>query len=193
MTLKKTAETAVPILPALAERWSPRAYEASHSLSKDELTAVLEAARWAPSANNGQPWRFSVLERGSELHRLVSEQLTGFNQAWAPNASHLVVVSTLTKRADGEPYRSAHFDAGLAVQSMAVQAEALGLAAHVMAGADREEIHRILGLNGELEVLVLVTVGKAADPSTLEGPAHEREVAPRTRLALSEIVLHGKP
>lgn len=185
----KTAETAVPILPVLAERWSPRSYDADYQLSREKLLAVLEAARWAPSANNGQPWRFSVLERGSELHGKVCEQLNGFNQIWAPKASTLVVVSALTKRPDGEPYRGAHYDVGLAVQSMVIQAHAMGLVAHQMSGANRDAVHEVLGLGSDLEVLVLVALGKAASPDALEAAARERELAPRTRLPLSELVL----
>jgi nitroreductase len=185
----KTAETSVPILPVLAERWSPRSYDAEYQLSREELLAVLEAARWAPSANNGQPWRFSVLERGTEAHTEVSERLSGFNQVWAPKASCLIVVSALTKRADGEPYRGAHYDVGLAVQSMVIQAHSMGLVAHQMSGADRAAIHELLGQGDDLEVLVLVAIGKAAPADALEGSARERELAPRTRLPLSELVL----
>ena len=80
--MKKTAETKVPLLSEIAERWSPRAYDSTHNLTNDELLAVLEAGRWAPSAMNIQPWRFSVALRGDELHtKIVADAFSGFNAA----------------------------------------------------------------------------------------------------------------
>jgi nitroreductase len=193
MTLNKTAVTAAPIMPVLAERWSPRSYDKNHEIAQHDMLSVLEAARWAPSANNMQPWRFSVLNRGTELHGKVSEQLSGFNQAWAPHASALIVVSVVNRRPDGEPYKGSQYDAGLAVSDMIVQASELGLHAHQMAGFDHDGVHKVLELADNLEALVIVALGKVAPAEELEGPAYEREVQPRTRLTLDEIVLHGKP
>jgi nitroreductase len=193
MTLNKTAITAAPIMPVLAERWSPRSYDKTHQISQHDLLSVLEAARWAPSANNMQPWRFSVLNRGTELHAAVSQHLSGFNQSWAPNASTLIVVSIKNQKPDGTEYPIAMYDAGLAVSDLVVQAHELGLHAHQMAGFDHAAVHAALGLDGDLTPIVIVSLGKVAPADQLEGPAYEREVAPRTRLTLDEIVLHGKP
>ena len=191
--MSKTAITAAPILPVLAERWSPRSYDAGHEISQHELLSVLEAARWAPSANNGQPWRFSVAKRGDELFTKIIDGLTGFNQSWAPKASALIVVSVKKFNADGAAYRSAHYDAGLAVANLTTQAQELGLHTHQMAGMHHDQIAETLGLGDQLEPVVVVTLGKVAAAELLEGPAFEREIAPRTRLTLDEIVLHGKP
>lgn len=191
--MSKTAITAAPILPLIAERWSPRSYDTNHEISQHELLSVLEAARWAPSANNGQPWRFSVAKRGDDLFGKIVEGLTGFNQAWAPKASALIVVSVKKFNADGGPYRSAHYDAGLAVANLSIQAQELGLHTHQMAGMHHDQIAATLGLGDEFEPIVIVTLGKVAPADLLEGPAYEREIAPRTRLTLDEIVLHGKP
>jgi len=193
MTLNKTAVTAAPILPVLAERWSPRSFDKTYQLTQHEQLAILEAARWAPSANNRQPWRFSLLNRGTELHSQVSEHLSGFNKAWAPSASTLVVVSVINQTPEGEPYKIGLYDAGLSVSDMVVQAHELGLHAHQMAGFDHQAVHKVLGLADNLETVVIVAIGKIAPAEDLEGPAYEREVAPRTRLTLDEIVLHGKP
>ena len=193
MTLNKTAVTAAPIMPVLAERWSPRSFDKTFEISQHNLLSVLEAARWAPSANNRQPWRFSVLTRGTELHGKVSEHLSGFNQAWAPTASALIVVSVINVTPDGQPYKIGLYDAGLAVSDLVVQAHELGLHAHQMAGFDHAAVHQALGLADDLETVVIVAIGKVASADQLEGPAFEREVAPRTRLTLDEIVLHGKP
>jgi nitroreductase len=193
MTLNKTAVTAAPIMPVLAERWSPRAYDDQHQISQHELISVLEAARWAPSANNGQPWRFSVAVRGTELHEKVTSGLSGFNAAWAPRASALIVVSVKKFNADGSAHASAHYDAGLAVATLCVQAQELGLHTHQMAGFMHDALHASLELDDDLEVVVVVSIGKVAPPEVLEGPAFDREIAPRTRFTLDEIVLHGKP
>jgi nitroreductase len=192
--MNKTAITAAPILPVLAERWSPRSYNTEYVLTQHELLSMLEAARWAPSANNAQPWRFSVLNRGEELFQQVAaEGLSGFNQAWAPNASTLVVVSIKTLTADGKENRSAPYDAGLAVANLVTQAHELGLHAHQIGGFVPEALTSILGLADDLRPIVVVAIGKVAPAEQLQGPAYEREIQPRTRLELDEIVLHGKP
>lgn len=188
--MQKTAITATEIAPVLANRWSPRAYDVNHEISEHEILAILEAGRWAPSSNNGQPWRFSVATRGSELFEQLIGGLTGFNQAWAPKASALFVISILNQKPDGSAYPVAMLDAGLAAQNMMIQTEELGLAAHPIGGMVHDEIRRVLNLADNLNPVLVLTVGKKADPSVLEGPAYEREVAARVRLDLDEIVLH---
>jgi nitroreductase len=190
--MSKIPETSVPMTDLLTARWSPRSYDKSHEISDQELLAILEAGRWAPSANNLQPWRFSVAKRGTALHDKVVAGLTGFNQAWAPAASALIVVSV--KRSDaGESIKGNFYDAGLAVALMSVQAQALDLYTHQMGGILHGELHKSLGLPADLEVALVFTVGKKDVPEKFEGEALARELAPRTRLPLSEIVLHGKP
>jgi nitroreductase len=190
--MSKTPDTSAPINDLLAARWSPRSYDETHELSDQELLSILEAGRWAPSSNNGQPWRFSVAKRGTELHQKMVEGLTGFNQAWAPAASALIVVS-VKRSEDGSSHKGNFYDAGLAVSLMSVQAQALDLYTHQMGGILHEQLHKDLELSADLEVIVAFTVGKKASPEKLEEPAREKEIAPRTRLSLSEIVLHGKP
>ncbi len=191
--MTKTAITAAPILPVLAERWSPRAYDATYEITQHELLSVLEAARWAPSGNNTQPWRFSVATRGTELFNQIVTGLSGFNAAWSPHASAYVVVSVTTNHTDGTPVKSAKFDAGLTTSQLVIQAHELGLHAHIMGGIDHEVLTKVLDLPAGVEPVVVVTLGKMAPANTLEGPAYEREIAPRTRLSLDEIVLTGKP
>jgi nitroreductase len=190
--MSKTPVTSAPLTPLLASRWSPRSYDQSHEISDQELLSILEAGRWAASSNNGQPWRFSVAKRGTELHEKVVAGLTGFNQAWAPAASVLIVVS-IKKSDDGVSHKGNFYDAGLAVAQMSIQAQALDLYTHQMGGILHEQLHKDLGLTKDLEVIVVFSVGKIAPADKLQGGAYEKEVAPRTRLGLSEIVLHGKP
>jgi nitroreductase len=191
--MQKTAITSAEIAPVLANRWSPRAYDVNHTASQHELLSILEAGRWAPSANNAQPWRFSIATRGSELFDQIIGAFTGFNQSWAPNASALLVISVLNQKADGTPYPGALLDAGLAAQNMMIQTEELGLAAHPIGGMVHDEMRKVLDLADNLDPIMAMTIGKRADASVLEGAAYEREVAPRVRLELDEIVLHGKP
>ena len=194
MKLKKTAVTAAPLNELIAERWSPRVFDANHALSDKDLLSILEAGRWAPSANNVQPWRFSVARRGDGLFDSVVGATSGFNQAWLPNASSLILVSIPELTPDGQPYKSAMLDAGLAIQNMLIQTTSLGLYAHVVAGMDREAMVKVVNLPENLHPVVLVAVGKHGDVDAIAGtPLHEREVAERTRLALDEIVLVGKP
>lgn len=194
MTVNKTAITAAPIAPVLAERWSPRSFNRDYLLSQHEALAILEAGRWAPSSNNSQPWRFAYVPRNSEIHpELCQKGLTGFNQTWAPNASALIVVAVKIETPDGRENTSRKYDAGLSAALMLVQAQEMGLHTHHIGGLVREEIVALLGLDQSYEVLTIIAVGKIAPASELEGPAFEREIAPRVRLTLDEIMLFGKP
>ncbi|MFN6315385.1 MAG: nitroreductase family protein [Rhodoluna sp.] len=194
MQPNKIAVTAAPIAPVLAERWSPRSFDREYLLTQDQALSILEAGRWAPSANNLQPWRFAHISRDDKLHGEICQRgLTGFNQAWAPDASALIAVSVLKKTADGKDLPKAMYDAGLAASLMVIQAQELGLHTHQLGGIVREEIQQILNLDDNLELLVLIAVGKIAPAEQLEGPAYEREIAPRVRLDLDEIMIYGKP
>jgi nitroreductase len=190
--MNKKPETSAPLTDLLEKRWSPRAYDVNHLISDQDLLSILEAGRWAPSANNGQPWRFSVAVRGTDVHAKVTEGLGGFNQAWAPTASAMIVIS-IKKNEDGTTSAKNYYDAGLAVSLMTVQAQSLDLYSHQMAGIVPEVIQEGLSIPTEFEVAVVVAIGKIASPDVFEGAAYEREIAPRTRLPLEEIVLHGKP
>jgi nitroreductase len=194
MQPNKIAITAAPIAPVLAERWSPRSFNREYLLTQQEALSILEAGRWAPSANNLQPWRFAFVSRDDELHAELCEKgLTGFNQAWAPDASALIVMAVQKALPDGKEITGRKYDAGLAASLMVVQAQELGLHTHHIGGIVREEIESLLKLDDNHEVLVVIAVGKVAPAEQLEGPAYEREIAPRVRLSLDEIMLYGKP
>ena len=190
--MNKKAETVTPILAEIANRWSPRAFDHNYVLTHDELTAILEAGRWAPSATNLQPWHFSVVHRGEALHQQISaEALSGFNAAWVPHASSIIFISIPTHKPDGTDYPIAWFDAGLAAQNIMIQAESLGIASHPISGFNHDKAAELLALPAGTRTVAAIIVGKRADASTLEGGAHEREIAPRTRHALNEIVIRG--
>jgi nitroreductase len=124
---------------------------------------------------------------------LCEKGLTGFNQAWAPDASALIVVAVQKALPDGKEITGRKYDAGLAAALMLVQAQELGLHTHHIGGIVHDEVHSLLKLDDNHEVLVMIAVGKVAPAAQLEGPAYEREVAPRVRLSLDEIMLYGKP
>jgi nitroreductase len=196
--MSKAAITSAPIAPFLADRWSTRSYDTSYELTTEQALAILEAGRWAPSGNNLQPWRFSLLRRGTDLHQRVSaEGLNGFNQAWAPEASAYIVVSILKFKADGSEYTTAGFNGGLATMAMLTEITAQGLAARVMGGINHERVGEILGLSHDLAVSIIIAVGKhvelteAIAQDTGRVDLYEREIAARERHALDEIVLHG--
>jgi nitroreductase len=194
MQPNKIAITAAPIAPVLAERWSPRSFNKDYLLTQHEALSILEAGRWAPSSNNLQPWRFAYISKSDDLHPALCEKgLTGFNQSWAPNASALIVVAVQVNTADGKENTGRKYDAGLAASMMVVQAQELGLHTHHIGGLVREEILELLKLDSNYEILTVIAVGKIAPAEELEGPAFEREVAPRVRLELDEIMLYGKP
>lgn len=194
MQPNKIAITAAPIAPVLAERWSPRSFDHEYLLSQDEALSILEAGRWAPSANNLQPWRFAYISRNDLKHAELCEKgLTGFNQSWAPHASALIVIAAKISTPDGKENTGRGYDAGLSASMMVVQAQELGLQTHHIGGLVREEIKTLLGLDESLEVLTVLAVGKVAPAEKLEGPAYEREIAPRVRHELDEIMLYGKP
>ncbi len=189
--MSKTAITSAPIAPVLADRWSPRSFDETYELSNHDLLSILEAGRWAPSANNVQPWRFTVGSRGDAIFAKIVENLKSWNAAWAPKASAIIVVSGVVKNAAGEPNAWSTFDSGIASAHMLVQIHELGLHGHVVAGIEFEELAKSLGHGDHLKGLVGIVVGKAAPADKLEGPLFEREVATRVRLGLDEIVIDG--
>lgn len=167
--------------------------DAAHEISDQDLLSLIEAGRWAPSAMNVQPWRFSAAKRGTELFNKIAAHLGGFNAAWSPKCSAYLVVSAFTNGDSGQPGTTSQFDAGLATAQILIQTEALGLRAHVMGGIDHVAMHAELGYPENLAVLVVIAIGKGAPAELLEGGAYDREVATRSRLPLDEIVLHGLP
>lgn len=179
-----------PLHPLLTERWSTRAFDAAHSLSDVEVATLLEAARWAPSASNTQPWRFAVAHRGTAGHVAVLATLVGFNREWAHAASALVVAVAAVEEPDGTPRRWASYDTGQAVAHLTVQAQALGLAVHQMGGFDREALTSLLGLGTDCVPQTVVAVGRHDPAAALPEALAQREHAPRRRLEPAELLLH---
>jgi nitroreductase len=183
------ASTSVPILDVLTERWSPRSFEPDSEIDETTLTAALEAARWSPSAANTQPWKFIVGRRGTATFDLITANLMGYNQAWTPNASVLIVAIAEVIDEDGKPRRWGHYDLGQAMAHLSVQAHADGLHVHQMGGIDVEGLRKTFGLDEHWDPVTVTALGTVAPADQLpDEAARAREVAPRTRKALTDIV-----
>ena len=187
--IDRTAPTEHPVLDVLAGRWSPRAYDAQNTIDEAKLATALEAARWSPSANNSQPWRFIVARRGTALHAQVVDSLVGFNQTWASNAAVLVVAIAETATAEGTPITHAFYDLGQAVAHFSVQAHHDGLVVHQMSGFDPEVVREFADLEERFVPATVFAVGEFGDVTTLPEVLQEREVAPRVRRPIAETVI----
>ncbi|PPG15291.1 nitroreductase [Rathayibacter sp. AY1E8] len=189
-TASRTASTSAPILDVLAERWSPRSYDASATVSDETLASLLEAARWSPSASNSQPWRFIVARRGTDGFDRIVATLAGFNGAWAGSAAVLVVALAETVDSEGKPRPWAVYDLGQSIAHLSVQAHHEGLHVHQMAGFDKDAVRAAFGVDERFDPVTIAAVGVAADADALANETlRERETAPRTRLPLEELVL----
>ena len=188
----KTADTHAPLHPLIAERWSPRSFDAGHELTDRQVTALLEAARWAPSASNTQPWRFAVARRGSAGHAAVLDALSPGNRTWAHAASALIVVAAEAFGPDGAARLWGAYDTGQAVAHLSVQAQHEGLAVHQMGGFDRDRITGLLAAP-DVTPLVVVAVGRRDDPARLDEPFAGRETAARDRLPVEALLLALNP
>lgn len=187
----KGPSTNYPVDPLVAGRWSPRGFDSVQVLAPDEIGSLLEAARWSPSASNSQPWRFVVAPRGSVDHGHIAAALEGSNSLWAPFAALLIVACARTVDDAGRPLRWATYDLGQSVAWMTVQAEAMGLSVHQMAGFDREAVAPSLGLPDHVEPITVVAIGRFTPDAALPNALREREEAGRERLPLDDIVVGG--
>jgi nitroreductase len=192
----KHAPVAEGVLPAIRERWSPRAF-AEREVTAADLEKLFEAARWAPSSSNEQPWRFVVGLRGTETYKKIFSTLVGFNQEWAGAAPVLILGVAHTKFArSGAVNGYALYDLGAAAFSLVLQARALELSVHQMGGFDHEAARKALGIPEEYALGAVLALGYQGEPA---GIANEqlraREMAPRERKPLSELVFSawGEP
>jgi nitroreductase len=190
--MKKPAITSVNIHPVLAERWSPRSLDNQATIPTEDLTGLMEAARWAPSASNAQPWRFIVARRGDENFKKIKETLVGFNQAWSPSAAAYIVVVANMKNDDGTDRPISLFDSGLATAHLSFEAHHRGYVVHQMAGFDSDVLASTFGLPSSQEAVVVLAIGKQAPAEALgDGPVLEREIAPRERITLEDLIISG--
>jgi nitroreductase len=184
------ADTSVEIHDLIAERRSPRSLDGNAQIGNQDLLALLEAARWAPSANNLQPWRLIAGMRDDSYFTSLLECLVPFNQSWSKRAAVFVAIAGTPVQADGTSIPTFMYDCGLAAAQLTIEAHHRGYVVHQMAGFDHEKAAVLF--DGAVPI-VIMAIGKQAPAEQLEGPAYDREVAPRTRKELSEIVIAGLP
>jgi nitroreductase len=158
--------------PLLAHRWSPTTFDPEHELGDHEIALLLEAARWAPSAGNSQPWAFIPGRRGDETHTRLVTHLLGGSARWAPAASLLVanLSHRLVEDTDWEYSEFALYDLGQAVAHMTLQAQALGLAVRQFRAFDREALEREFAVPPHWEITTMAAFGRAAQAA----PGRER-------------------
>lgn len=184
-----------PIDPQFLNRWSPRAFD-SVEMSEETALTILEAARWAPSAYNAQPWRFVYARRGTPAWNSLLGLLNEFNRAWAEKASLLMVVLSRTVMVppgatEAVPAPTHSLDTGSAWGYLALQASLSGWHAHGMAGFDKEKARTELNVPAEFSVEAMVVIGKLGDKSVLPEGLQAREV-PSPREPLSKLAFEGK-
>jgi nitroreductase len=190
--MEKQAITRFPVHELIKNRWSPRAFTKDLP-SWEDLGSMLEAARWAPSCFNGQPWRFIIGRKDREnLYGKILFCLREKNQLWAKQAPVLgILVIRQDFEYNGKPNRWANFDGGLAMAQFIMQAEALGWSAHVMAGLHRDKAREAFSIPENFEPHVAFAVGKVGDPDTLPEDFPEQERQERERKPLEDIVFSG--
>ena len=191
--MEKPADTQYPIHDLLRQRWSPRAFD-DRPIEPEKLRSLFEAARWAPSSNNEQPWRFIVANKDyeTEWNRLLACLVEG-NRKWAYRAPVLILsVASLNFEDDSTPNRHAFYDTGMAVENLVLQATALGLSAHQMAGFDVEKARADLKIPSGYEPVAMIAVGYPSDLASLPDRLRERELQPRSRRPISEWTFSGQ-
>jgi nitroreductase len=180
-----------PIDPLFLDRWSPRAMS-GEEITETELLTLFEAARWAPSSYNGQPWRILYARRDTGHWTLFFNLLVEFNQAWAKNAAALaVLISKETFDHNGEPAITHSFDTGAAWANLALQGTLDGLVIHGMQGFDYEKAKTDLKIPDGYSVEAMVVIGKPGKKEDLPEKLQEREV-PNDRRSLRETAFEGE-
>jgi nitroreductase len=190
--MHKPAESSSPLHELIRERWSPRAF-AKRSVEPEKIRSLLEAARWAPSSSNGQPWSYLVATKDepAEFARLAGCLVDG--NAWAKQAPVLLLaVAAMHFAHNGKPNRHAFHDVGLANENLVLQAGALRLVAHQMAGFLPDRAREIYQIPDGQEPLTMIAIGYPGELDDLPEPLRARETAARSRKPLAEMAFSGK-
>jgi nitroreductase len=187
MSSIKIANTQYNVLDHIKHRWSPRSFSAQVITENDMLT-LLEAASWAPSANNSQPWRFVYALRGTEGFNTLLKTLAPANQLWAKEAAALLVTVGLREIPDSDQKHPFYLhDTGMANSFLVLQAHSMGISTHLMGGFSKPNVTEALKLDAHEEPVVVMALGYRDAPEKLEEPFLTRELTARTRKPLSEI------
>jgi nitroreductase len=192
----KQAPAPENVLPVIRHRWSPRSF-ADRDVSPSDLKTIFEAARWAASSYNEQPWRYFVGTRNSETYKKIFSTLMEFNQQWARTAPVLILdLAQTTFSHNGTPNPVALYDLGAAAATFCYQATALGLFTHQMAGFDRDAARKVFNVPDDFSFGAVIALGHQGEPAALSNQQMlVQETSPRQRKPLSEFVLSawGEP
>jgi nitroreductase len=191
--MKNPAPAEFPIHELIRERWSPRAFS-EKEVPPEMLRSLFEAARWAPSSSNEQPWSFIVATRNdAENFDKALQPLVEFNVNWAKHAAVLgFAVCELAFAKNKAPNRNAQYDTGAAMALLLIEATARGLFVHQMAGFDPETAREVFGIPAGWDAIAAFAIGYPGDPASLPQPLRDRELAPRTRKPTREFVMTGE-
>ncbi len=191
--MRRPIESAYPINYLLRQRWSPRTFS-DRNVEPEKIRSVLEAARWAASSSNEQPWNFLVALKSetAEFEKMLS-CLVEKNQQWARSAPVLMLAcaSTVSPRTQ-KPNRHAYYDLGQAVMSLVVEATALGLHLHQMAGFSPDKARELYAIPHSADAVAAIAIGYVGDPNSLPDELKSRELTPSERKPLGEFVYAGR-
>jgi len=187
--MPKHTPVAFPISDMIESRWSPVGFD-SRPVEPDKLQSMFEAARWAPSSRNEQPWRFILGVRGQgQAFDLLAECLTGRNREWAPVAPVLILAVAVTVlQRSGRPHAYARHDTGLATENLLLQGMAVGLHCHPMAGFDADKARAAFGIPADCQPTTMIAVGYLGTTEHLSESLRESDARPRLRRPLAETV-----
>jgi nitroreductase len=190
--MERAAPTDVPVHELIKNRWSPRAF-AEKPVSAETLRALFEAARWAPSSNNEQPWAYLVATKeDAENFAKMLSVLVEFNASWARNAPVLALsVAHLATEREGKPNRVALHDVGSATAQLTFEANSRGLLVHQMAGFHADKARQAFAIPADWEPVAAIALGYPGNPESLPERLREREIAPRIRKPIGEFVMSG--
>lgn len=190
--MQRPAPTDSPVHDLIRHRWSPRAF-ADKPVAPEVLRSLFEAARWAPSSYNEQPWAYLVATKDDkENFAKMLSVLVEFNAGWAKQAPVLALaVAELAFAKTGQPNRNGQYDTGAATALLSVEATARGLFVHQMAGYDADKARQVFGIPRDWEAITAIAIGYQGDPTSLAPALQERELAPRTRKPIREFVMSG--
>ncbi len=193
--MKKPATTRVPVHDLIANRWSGRAYDPLRLVTHEQLLALLEAARWAPSCYGDQPWRFVVWNKSDDITNWEAafDCLSPGNQSWVKDAPLLLLICADSLfNHNGQANRHGQYDTGAAAENLCLQAEDMGLMAHQMGGFDAERIRATASVPVQFALMSMISVGYPADPASFSPEVAQRETAARKRRELGELFFSGR-
>jgi len=183
----RKAQTRVPINELLAKRWSPRAYDVNRTVTREQLAALLEAARWAPSCNGDEPWRYLIFDRRRDPDgwQKAFDCLSENNRKWVKNVPVLLLsCGGSIFEHSGKPNRYGQHDTGAASTCLALQGAAMGLAVHQMGGYDAQKARAAFDIPEEYTPMAMIAVGYQASPDVLDDETKAKELKSRSRKAL---------